>query len=101
MIVYNATRLTPNSQLPFETIWGDPRETKLWPSIVLLITACISTALSICKSPTFSKLNTHSHSHLLSRICEMGQSFRCSTYKSHHFNMHIPHHYLGNFRRCI
>lgn len=50
--VFNATSATPkpNAEVPGQTIWGMPEETQLWPSIVLLTTACISTALSICIS---------------------------------------------------
>jgi hypothetical protein len=48
-VVFNATQLTPDPDGggDGDTIWGQSGQTTLWPSIVLLCVATISTLLSI------------------------------------------------------
>jgi hypothetical protein len=47
IVVFNRTQFWPDPDGDDETIWGSRGQTKLWPSIVLLCVACVSTFLSI------------------------------------------------------
>jgi hypothetical protein len=48
-VVFNATQSTPDpdSGSDDDTVWGQSGQTTLWPSIVLLCVAAVSTLLSI------------------------------------------------------
>jgi len=57
-MVFNSTKSTldPDGDSDDDTIWGTPGQTELWPSIVLLCVASVSTFLSIGLS-TYSPLS--------------------------------------------